>query len=66
MIAYRFLKQWPELDLLLLLCLFVGRNLHLVKVESYLGESRVLSANLSSCFRRSFMMRRAWSMGMVV
>ena len=31
-----------------------------------LGESRVLSANLSSCSRRSLMMRRAWSMGMAV
>ena len=31
-----------------------------------LGESRVLSANLSSCSGRSFMMRRAWPMGMVV
>ena len=31
-----------------------------------LGESRVLFANLSLCSRRSFMMRRAWSMEMVV
>ena len=27
-----------------------------------LGESRVLSANLSSCSRRSFVMRKAWSL----
>ena len=31
-----------------------------------LGESRVLSANLSSFSGRSFIMRRAWSMKMVV
>ena len=31
-----------------------------------LAESRVLSANLLSCSRRSFLMRRAWLMGMVV
>ena len=30
------------------------------------GEIRVPSANLSICSGRSFMMRRAWSMGMVV
>ena len=30
------------------------------------GESKVLSANLSSCSGRSFTMRRAWSIGMVV
>ena len=36
------------------------------QVDLGFGESRVLSANLSSCSRRSLMMRRAWSMGMVV
>ena len=76
MTACRFLKQWLKLDLpLCSVCLLVEISIELkyvvrCKISSRsricLGESGVLFANLSSCSRRSFMMRRAWSMGMVV
>ena len=60
MIAYRFLKQWLKSPLNLK---YVVRSRISSRSRFCPGESRVLSAVM---FQKMFLIRRAWSMGIIV